>query len=320
MGVISYQQGIKSLNTKNVFIISGDENFLKDQIKNKIILENKECDLIKLDADEFPEDKIIEDLNSKDLFSSKKIFIIKNFNKIKNIEYFLNKKFSDILILDLSKKPKSKKFNELENKYDLIDCLKPKPWEQEEDCVNKIKNILNKSGLSISNEDASFIYSNIGYDLYKITREIHKIIIYKQNDISKKVSHQDIINICTLDLNYNIFDIIDKILNREKKESLTLMNRLFRNDSNSSILLINLWCTHFENLLLCKKNRKNTNDLFKYINLPPMIVKNKILPQANKITTKKIVESLDYLANLDLNLRKGTFNLKFYLEKFIINF
>jgi DNA polymerase III delta subunit len=320
MGIISYQQGLKSLESRNVIILTGDEPFLKDQIKNKVIFNNKQCDIIRLDADDTSEDEIIDNLNSKDLFSSKKIFLIRNFNKIKNIDFFLNKKFSDIVVLELNKKSKSKKFTDLEKKYDNIECLKPKPWEQEEDCINKIKNILNKSGLSIDNSEASYIYANIGYDLYKITREIQKLIIFKQNDPSKKVSREDILNICVLDLNFNIFDIIDKILKGDKKEALVLMNRLFRSDSNSGILLINLWYTHFENLLLCKKQRKNVDDLYKYISLPPAVVKNKILPQANKIQVKKIIESLDYLASLDLNLRKGSFNLKFYIEKFIINF
>jgi hypothetical protein len=68
------------------------------------------------------------------------------------------------------------------------------------------------------------------------------------------------------------------------------------------------------------KKRINEEAIYKYIKMPPTILKNKIFPQSRKIPTKKLIESMNYLVNADLNLRKGSFNLKFYLEKFILNF
>jgi len=38
------------------------------------------------------------------------------------------------------------------------------------------------------------------------------------------------------------------------------------------------------------------------------------------IPTGKIIESMNYLTAVDFNLRKGSFDLRYYLEKFILDY
>ena len=72
--------------------------------------------------------------------------------------------------------------------------------------------------------------------------------------------------------------------------------------------------------MLYLKHTDREDEISENIKLPPMVIKKKLMPQSNKISDKKIIESLDYLMKIDYNLRKGSFDLNFYLEKFIINF
>ena len=54
--------------------------------------------------------------------------------------------------------------------------------------------------------------------------------------------------------------------------------------------------------------------------MSPTVIKKKLIPQANRISNEKLMESINFLAELDVKLRKGSFDLKYYLEKFIIDF
>ena len=89
---------------------------------------------------------------------------------------------------------------------------------------------------------------------------------------------------------------------------------------NSLVGIINLWYQHFENLLILKTTTKTNLELVTLIKVPENLIMRKLKPQANKLALTKIIYSLEYLTNLDFNVRKGSFNLKYYLEKFILEF
>lgn len=315
-----YKQALQKVKDQKKILVVGDESFYRDQIRNKIISVNSNLELVKFDAENNSEESIISALNYSDLFSNKRLIYIKNFLKIKKLEFLVNYKSENILILDSSSKGKSKVYKDLEENFFQVDCSKPKIWEQESDALSKIKGFFTSSGYEIENNVASHLFSNIGYDLYKLIREMQKLIIYKQNENkSKKISYEDINKVCVLNLNYNIFDIIEKIIEGKKQEALEILDTSYKFEKDPAILLITLWYTHFENLLYIK-NVSEEKNVLDYVKLPPSIINKKLKPQANKLDNKKIIDSINYLTNLDMNLRKGSFDLKYYIDNFILNF
>jgi DNA polymerase III delta subunit len=264
---MNYRDALKELPNHNIIMTIGDEPFYRDQVKNRIINLNKEIEFFYLDASEQDESTIIDIIRSRDLFSTKRIFCIKNFTKIKKLENLQIEKSQDILILDSDSKGKSKVFKELEKNCLYVECIKPKTWEQEADALSKIKGYLTNSGYKIPEDVAKYLYLNIGYNLYKLMKEMQKITLYKENSSNKEICKEDIDAIVTLNLNYNIFDLSEKIIEGNKKESLHLLDMLFKYENSPAILLINVWYTHFENLLYLKQNTKSLSDNF-YIKLP----------------------------------------------------
>jgi len=318
--ILSYRESLSHINQHNIIITVGNELFYRDQIKNKIIKENKDCDVVRIDCEETSEQDIFISLQFKDLFCSKRVFILKNFTKIKKLEYFLENKITDIVILDSEKAGKSKSFDGLKKKVLYIECNKPKPWEEESDAVGKITGFFKSNNLVIQESDAVYLFNQIGYNLYKLMSEMQKILIYKENSPNVLVTKNDIDTICIKGLKYSVFDLIDKIIDNNKKEALELFSKINRHEENSGILLISLWYSHFENLLYLKNTDKKEDELSEYIKMHPMVIKKKLLPQSRKLSNDKIVKSLDYLMKADYNLRKGSFNLDFFIEKFIIDY
>lgn len=314
---MAVSESIKKIKNNNFFITVGSNEFLRDQIKNKIVSENKELEFVSLDASAESENEIFFKLKYKDLFRSKKIFYIKNFIKIKKLDLLLDNSITHLVILDSKEKSKSKIFKNLEKKYLLIECDLPKKWEEEDDATKKIISFFKKNNYEIDYNTACHMYHNTGYDLYKIFRECQKILIYKENKDDKKINENDINKICNFEIKYDIFNIIYDVVEGRKKEAVNNLYKIYKYESNPSILLITTMYTYFENLLYMRGCPDLRNS---HIKIPPIIIEKNYKPFLSVISEKKVIDSLIYFSNLDFNLRKGIFDVKLHIENFILNF
>ena len=326
---LSFKDGASKVSQHyNLYVAVGEEPFYRDQIFNKLISSHKvsckeDVEVIKLDCAELTQPDVFSKILSRDLFTKKRLILLKNFTKIKKLDFFTERTFKDSIVFETEKAGRSKAYKELLKKTITIDCGKPKPWLEESDAVGKILGYLKMKGYGeVTQDTATYLYEQIGYDLYKLMSELDKIVMYKGGlpSIGREITIEDIDKICVKGLHYNVFDLIDRIPTGKKKDALSLLDKIFKNESSPGILLINLWYTHFENLLYLKSTSKKETELSTYIRMPPSIIQKKLVPQSRKIPTGKIIESMNYLVEVDFNLRKGSFDLRYYLEKFILDF
>ena len=126
----------------------------------------------------------------RDLFSTRRIFVLKNFLKLKKLDFFIEQKLTDKIILDSEKAGKSKIFGKVKNKALYIECNRPKPWLEESDFVSKTQNYLKKCNFSIENTTAKYLYNHLGYNLYRLHHELQKLMMYKENPT--KICKKDI--------------------------------------------------------------------------------------------------------------------------------
>jgi DNA polymerase III delta subunit len=327
--ILSFKDGsLKVSQHHNLYVAVGDEPFYRDQIFNKLVNAHRvvckeNVEVIKIDCEELTQPEVFNKILARDLFTNKRIILLKNFTKIKKLEFFYEKTFKDSIVFETEKAGRSNDYKELLKKTITIDCNKPKPWLEESDAIGKILGYLKRNGYEdVSQDTALYLYEQVGYNLYKIMSELDKVVMYKGGlqFVGPTITIDDIDKICVKGMHYNIFDLIDKILAGKKKDALTLLDNIFKYESSPGILLINLWYTHFENILYLKSTNKNDSELATYIRMPPMVIQKKLFPQSKKIPTGKIIESMNYLSEVDYNLRKGSFDLRYYLEKFILDY
>lgn len=315
---MKYPEAIKKTKDYNVIIATGDEEFFRNQITLKVLSDLPESELIRLDCAEIPESDIFSEIYATDLFNTKRIYLLSNFLKLKKLDILLEDEVPNKIILDSEKEGKSKIFEQLKKKFLHIECPKPKIWEEKQYVMALIDSFFNKRAYSIVSAASEYIYTQVGGDLFRLFNELQKIIYYK--DTPSKIYLEDVQKVCAEGVRYNIYEIMDKLLDTEKKEALILLDNLFKYESSPGILLISLWYTHFEYLLLIKTSTKGDSDLIKYVKTAPFIISKKLRPQASKLSVKKIVQSLNYLVCKDFEIRQGSFNIKLYLEKFILDF
>ena len=320
MGVISFKDFNKLTKLEGVIATVGDEPFFRDQVKNRIVSMNKELEIVKIDCEEVKEQDVFSTLHMQDLFSGKKICILYNFIKIKNLSTLFEDTFPNIILLDSEKAGRSKQFEELKKKITYVECSRPKPWDAESDALGKIIGFFKVRGFSIDESTAGYLYGRIGYNLYRLVNEMQKVILLKEETPSKEVSREDIDKICSASNNFSIFDIIDRVIEGDKKSALNLLSIALTDDPNSAVPLLTLWYTHLENILFLKNSSKKEEEITQFVRMPPMVIKKKLRPQAAKLSSQDLYNGMAYLMDADVKLRRGFYDTRFYLENFVIKF
>ena len=317
MKVSSIKEALKNLDNFKIIVSSGEETYYKEQLKHKIISNNPDHIYQTIDAEETDFENFVDRLIFKDLFGSKRIFLIKNANKIENFKFFLNLESEDIIILEADKIITSK-INVIKEIALIAEFKKPPLWEEEKDIVGKITNFFKANGYEIEDSTAKYLYGHIGYNLYKLSNELQKLSLFK--DQGNTITRNDIDSVGISNNKSNVFDIINFLIENNKKEALSLLDKVFKKQ-NPGILLISSWYSHFEKLLYLRTvTNKEISDISEFMEIHAYVIETKLKPQAKKFSTKKLLNILKTLANIELKIKQSSISIKLYLEKFILEF
>ena len=156
-----------------------------------------------------------------------------------------------------------------------------------------------------------------GGDLFSLSNEIAKLVNYAGN---KMVSEEMVDLLVQADFDANIFNTIDALANRHKKEALKFLHQHLKNGDDPYYLL-SMFVYQFRNLLkisdLAQNQRLNEGEIIKLTKLHPFVVKKGLMQGRNFSfeTLKKIYQKL---STLDTKAKTGQIDIKLALDKFIV--
>ena len=291
-------------------LIVGEESLINLEI-DKILKLEKNYSQIKYDS-LTPCDKIIEELNTIDMFYDKKIVIVKDFLNIKEQDilqkYIEKSKDNNILILTTSSLDERRKIvKTLKEKAKIIDTKNTnidtfikesfKDYEIDYQTINMLKE-----------------YTNNNYQ--KIENEINKLKMLKLDE--KKITKEDIKEVTLKDFDTNIFDFLKAINNKNKKEALNIYYKLSQNKEDE-IKIIGALANNYRLLYKIKvlSNTTLDNDIMTKCN-----IKNpyrlKILKQESyNYSNEYLLNMLKKLSELDIKIKSGQTDKKLGIELFL---
>jgi DNA polymerase III subunit delta len=312
-----------NIEKKKFFLIYGDnqghkneaiEKYFKSKYKNKIfnyeeneILQNKEI--------------FFNTILTRSFFENEKLVIInRTTDKFENIiKEIIEKNIEDLLLVlnanSLEKKSKLRSF--FEKSKDAI-CV---PFY--DDNNQTLQSITNKffreNKLPISQQAINLITERCRGDRQNLKNELEKIISFVRN--KKKIEIEDLLKLTNLAENYNVSELIDSCLSKNKKKTLNILN-----ENNYSledcILIIRTFLIKSKRLLkLCKELKyKNNADIVISSFKPPIFWKDKeIVKQQMNNWNYKNTENLIYKINeIELLIKKNSNNSVNILSDFII--
>ena len=323
MIIKSFELNKLKIKDKKVFLLYGINQGHKNQIIREIFKTQYSENIYYYEESEIfsNEENFFSQILSKSFFETEKLIIVNRAtDKIKHIiEELIEKKIEDIvLILNaniLDKKSKLRSF--CEKNIETI-CV---PFY--EDNNQTLSGIVNKffreNKISISQQTINLIVERCRGDRQNLKNELEKIQSFAKN--KNKIDINDIVKLTNLAENYDVSELINNCLAKNKKRTINILN-----ENNYSfedcILIIRTFLIKSKRLVKLCEQFKDTKEMDSIISKfkPPIFWKEKeIVKQQIRAWSNKDFENLVYqTSSVELLINKYSTNSVNILSDFII--
>lgn len=264
----------------------------------------------------------LEDLDTYNFLSDKKIIIIRNVFYNQNekkmnhlLKYLDNYSEDNLLILTV---------NKLDNRLNIVKKLKKNDNIEikalEIDPFQYIKNIL--KNYKISNECISLLNEKCKSDITKISNECAKLMNYKVNDL--EITKEDIDHLVVKKLgesNEVLFAFVQQLLLKNKKSALEKYRELleYHVDSASIIgLIASQLRLIYQVKVLAGRNLYN-DQIANELNLKSSYQVKKMREYGYDYTYQELSNLVHSIADLDFKIKSGKLDANHAIEMLVIN-
>ena len=298
------EQNVNSIDEK-IALFYGVNLGLKNDLKEKIIENNKNSEILRYSQDELLKDKALleNEIKNISLFEKNKIFFIENANDkilqfIQEFENILSDRkiflFSDLL----DKKSKLRNYTEKSKKCACVAC-----YEDNEISIKKLINLKLNGFSGLSPQNIKLIIEHTNLDRSKLNNELNKIIscFPNKNILTEKL--EVLLNVkANTDFNkLNDEAFLGNKVNTNKLLAQTVM------DNEKNIFYLNIINQRLEKLL--QINNLNKSSIENAINSlkPPVFWKDKpnLTNQAKKWDKCKVQKMISLTFNLEKEIKSN---------------
>ena len=316
------EQNIDILKKYQATLIFGENNGIKDDIKDEIKSKSKNCEILNIFEVDIQRGNLLnENISNQSLFSKKKIIFIqeasdKIFDKIE--EALENEKeeiqiyiFADVL----EKRSKLRDHFEKHKKLAAFACYK----DNERTLVNYINNKL-KGFKGITGEIVNMIINNSSMDRKIIKSELEKI---KNFFIEKKINKEEVLEILNIKNDSGFDEIRDKALmgDKTKVNKLLSQTEILNEEAYFYLNILNQRIMRLYEIIKTSDGKNNYEQMLENLK-PPIFWKDKpiIVQQLKKWNRERLEETLIKIGETEILMKKNS-NLKneIVIKDLIIN-
>lgn len=328
MNYRDYLSRINSDSLNKNLIISGEELYHIDDVIKKTVkkytdenFRNFNTSIIKDISSEENFNRLINDVNTVPLMSSKKIVIIENSEFLSSKSSFkfddkkfmelINRKNDDVLLMFILKN------NKVDARKKLVKELKKNNAVFSFDRLNKydlikyIARLFSSKNIQINNSDIEYIAESSGYvdyetekTLYDVNNELKKLLAYALAE--KKLIRKDIDDVMHKSLNTNIFNLVDSICSSNKKRAYILLEDMLISGASEQYIIYMIYRQYrimLEYKLLFEANYSYKDILVK-MKTKDFLLK-KVVKTSSKLTSNQIINKLLNITDIDRKIKNG---------------
>ena len=206
---------------------------------------------------------------------------------------------------------------QLKKNKDLV-CIPTYP--DTNDTLSKLTTIFfKKENIPISQQNLNIIVDKCNGDRNNLNNELNKIKNYTLS--KKKISAQEILKLINLSENYEISELIDNCLAKNKNKITNILNEN-NYSTEDCIIILRTFLSKTKRILKLAIDLEENKDINKTINSakPPIFWKDKeiVKVQLNKWKTQKIKELIKNINNVELEIKKNYNNSILIVTNFIL--
>ena len=228
-----------NLENFNIFLLYGKNEGLLDETVRSFFLQKFQGEISRYEENEvlLNSENIISEILNKSLFVTKKIILIsRSSDKIcKIIENISNRDIADIKII--LKSGVLEKKSKLRSLFEKNKTLLTIPFYEDDrkSLSSIIYEFLNKNKIKLSSESINLLIERSCGDRKNLNLELEKILNYSLSN--KKIEFKNVQKLTTLAENYNVNELADNYLIRNKKNISKILNENSFSDDDCILIL-----------------------------------------------------------------------------------
>ena len=316
------EQNIETIFQKKLFLIYGENQGLKDDIKKEVVKNKGKFEVLRMYQDDIlkNEELLINEIKNKSLFEENKMILINDAtDKILPLfEKFAKEISNDIIVVFadvLDKKSKLRNFFEKSNKYGVAACYEDNEIQLRKLITSKLKEYKNVTPTIVN-----LLIQNADLKRNKINNEIDKIKSFFKEKVIDETKIDLLLNIRTNDDFNKLKDVAlsgDKI-----KTNRLLADTVFNTENNIYYLnLINYRINLLKQITDLNIENQSIENIVQSLK-PPIFWKDKpiVIQQAKIWNKSKIKEAIKETYKTELKLKSNSdINKNVLLKNLIVN-
>ena len=182
-----------------------------------------------------------------------------------------------------------------------------------------IKNLSKEKGMALSDEAAYYIMRYTGNNILNIDSELNKLASgIAKNDKDKEIPLSRIKSVVTFSKKFNIFDLTDKILDRDLKAAFSIFNIIY-GDGEEPIKIISILYSEIRKLHKAKMQEQSGMDFETILSVNSILpfLRKKFIKNLSSFNERELKKTVELLEDADLKLKTTSYPPDLIFEEFI---
>lgn len=321
----SLQEDIKSGNFKSAYLLYGDEAYLRQQYKERLIHalnpEDDTMNFSKYEGRGIEVREMIDLCETMPFFAEYRVILVENSGFFKNkcdelAEYMKTlPEYVRFVFVEEEVDKRSKMYKAVKSCGSVVEFAK----QDEKTLMRWAAGILAKEGRKITTRDMELFLTKTGTDMGNIRMELEKLITYTMGqDI---VTAQDIETVCTTRTENKIFEMVRAVTEKNQRRALDLYNDLLTLKEPPMRILF-LLSKQFRQLCLAKKmagEGASQNEIASRLGVPAFVVRN-IMSCARSYSIDELEQAERDFVDAEEAVKTGTLQDGLSVELLIVKY
>ena len=314
-------QDIKTGEFKQIYLLYGEEAFLKNSYKNRLkeaIIGDDTMNFARFEGEGLDVDELIRLADTMPFFAERRLILVEDSGFFKSA--------SDALVQYLPSMPDTTILLFVETEVDKRNRLYKKVKDMgyaaelnRQDSAQLARwagGILTREQKKITKHTMELFLSMAGDDMENIRMELEKLISYTMG--REVITDEDVLAVCTVQVTNRIFEMVSAIVNRQPRKAMDLYEDLLTLKEPPMRILF-LIARQFNQLLQVKDLMGKGMDkgtIASKLKMQPFVV-GKTMPQARQFGREQILSYVEFCVETEEAVKSGRLQDRLAVELLI---
>lgn len=318
-------EDIKQNSFKNIYLLYGDEVYLKHQYRDKLIhalqVDEDTMNFAKYEGKGISESEVIGLAETVPFFAEHRVILLEDTGFFKNATDRLPEYVAELpeYLVMIFVESEVDKRNRMFKAVSKVGRVTEFGVQKEDTLLTWVAQLLGREGKKITKPDAKLLLARTGTDMSNISSEVEKLICYTwDKDV---ITSADIEKICSEQMENRIFDMIRAVTEKKQEQALALYFDLLAL-KEPPMRILYLLARQYNQMLQVKEASENgcgMQEISSKLGIQSFLVRN-YLNYGKHYTGKQLLEIVKKCTDTEEAVKTGRMTDTLSVELLIVEF